>query len=53
MDANRHLGFDDDERSYDCVPFILKVIAHLKARAGSSIRRLARHSMVNLQIFDH
>ncbi|KAJ1480764.1 GTP cyclohydrolase II-domain-containing protein [Baffinella frigidus] len=24
VDANRHLGFDDDERSYDCVPFILK-----------------------------
>lgn len=24
VDANRHLGFDDDERSYDCVPDILK-----------------------------
>lgn len=24
VDANRHLGFDDDERSYSCVPFILK-----------------------------
>jgi GTP cyclohydrolase II len=23
VDANRHLGFDDDERSYDCVPDIL------------------------------
>ena len=23
VDANRHLGFDDDERSYDCVPAIL------------------------------
>jgi len=23
VDANRHLGFDDDERSYRCVPFIL------------------------------
>jgi GTP cyclohydrolase II len=24
VDANRHLGFDDDERSYDCVPDILQ-----------------------------
>lgn len=24
VDANRHLGFDDDERSYSCVPFILE-----------------------------
>ena len=24
VDANRHLGFDDDERSYDCVPAILE-----------------------------
>jgi GTP cyclohydrolase II len=26
VDANRHLGFDDDERSYSCVPFILQDI---------------------------
>eukprot|EP00960_Hanusia_phi_P069208 767028-Hanusia_phi.AAC.4 len=24
VDANRHLGFEDDERSYDCVPAILE-----------------------------
>lgn len=24
VDANRHLGFEDDERSYSCVPFILQ-----------------------------
>eukprot|EP00287_Rhodomonas_sp_CCMP768_P021449 CAMPEP_0202824186 /NCGR_PEP_ID=MMETSP1389-20130828/12185_1 /ASSEMBLY_ACC=CAM_ASM_000865 /TAXON_ID=302021 /ORGANISM="Rhodomonas sp., Strain CCMP768" /LENGTH=156 /DNA_ID=CAMNT_0049497251 /DNA_START=60 /DNA_END=526 /DNA_ORIENTATION=- len=24
VDANRHLGFEDDERSYECVPWILR-----------------------------
>jgi len=24
VDANRHLGFGDDERSYGCIPYILK-----------------------------
>jgi GTP cyclohydrolase II len=24
VDANRHLGFDDDERSYDVIPYVLK-----------------------------
>mmetsp|Transcript_44644 Transcript_44644/g.78976 ORF Transcript_44644/g.78976 Transcript_44644/m.78976 type:complete len:296 (+) Transcript_44644:118-1005(+) len=26
VDANRALGFDDDHRTYDCIPFILKTL---------------------------